>query len=137
MTKRTTNRAGERRNSGTREEKPRRHNRLKAVLPVRVSGSDRAGNSYTDLVHTLDITQGGVCLGAVRRDLEVGDQLILQYRQHKAEFRVVWTTQLPKLKERHVGLEAVAKKDLWGLEAESKNRSQDSTADNASPQLDA
>ena len=127
MTKRTSDHPGERK--AKRDHKPRRQSRLKAVLPVRVSGSDPSGKAYTDLVHTLDVTPTGVRLGAVRRDLEVGDQLILQYRQHRAEFRVVWSTALPNLKERQVGLEAVAQKDLWGFDTEIKSRLQSVPAD--------
>jgi len=105
----------------------RRRSRLKAVLPVRVSGYDDSGKSYNDLAHTLDITESGVRLGAVRRHLEVGTQVTVQYKQRKAEFRVVWTEPLPKLKEHHVGLEAVAQRDMWGLEADSKTRPQPSS----------
>ena len=107
-------------------ENQRRRSRVKAVLPVRVSGSDRSGNTYSELAHTLDITENGVKLGAVRRELEVGSQLTLQYKQHKGEFRVIWTTTLPKLKEHQVGLEAVAQRDMWGLAPELKVRAQDS-----------
>src|SRR5208337_602744 len=102
-------------------ENHRRRGRVKAVLPVRVSGSDSCGNSYSDLAHTLDITETGVRLGAVQRQLEVGTQLTVQYKQHKAEFRVVWTAPLPKLKERQVGLEAVVQRDMWGLGAEQRD----------------
>ena len=50
----------------------RRHCRVKAVLPVRVSGNDNSGNSYSDLVHTLDITESGARLAALRQPLKVG-----------------------------------------------------------------
>jgi len=110
-------------------ENHRRRGRVKAVLPVRVSGNDGSGNYYTDLAHTLDITETGVRLGAVQRDLEVGTPLTVQYKQHRAEFRVVWTVPLPNLKERQVGLEATVQRDMWGLGAEQKAQSQDSSAD--------
>lgn len=97
----------------------RRHNRTKAVLPVRVSGNDGAG-AYCDLAHTLDVTESGIRLGFVRRQLQVGSQLTIQYRQHKAEFRVIWVSQLTRLKEHHVGLEALVPRDVWGLGAESR-----------------
>jgi hypothetical protein len=112
-------------------ENHRRRGRVKAVLPVRVSGSDVRGNSYSDLAHTLDVTETGVRLGAMHRELEVGAQLTLQYKQHRAEFRVVWSAPLPKLKERQVGLEAVVQRDIWGLGAEQKTQSQDSKAGGA------
>ena len=93
----------------------RGRNRIKAVLPVRVTASDIAGGSYSDLAHTLDITETGARLGAVRRPLEVGSLLILQYKQHRAEFRVVWSKPMPHSHEHQVGLQALAQKDVWGL----------------------
>ncbi len=95
----------------------RRHKRVKIVLPVRVSGKDAANNPVTELAHTLDITPGGVRLGAIRHVLKQGDQLTLQYRQRKIQFRVVWVKQLPGTSEYQVGLEAVnLGGDNWGLE---------------------
>ena len=101
----------------------RRYNRTKAVLPVRVSGNDGSG-AYCDLAHTLDITESGIRLGSVLRQLKVGSQLTIQYRQHKVEFRVIWVSQLTRLKEHHVGLQAVVPRDVWGLGADSKTRTQ-------------
>jgi hypothetical protein len=104
--------------------KQRRINRSKAVLPVRISGNDTSGQPYSELVHTLDVSRTGVRLGAVRRQLEVGSVVALQYRQHKAEFRVVWTKPLGSGAEQQVGLEADAQKDLWGLDSSPTNRPQ-------------
>ena len=102
----------------------RRLDRAKAVLPVRILGSDVAGDSYSELVHTLDVSKAGVRLGAVRRQLEVGSPITIQYRQHKAEFRVVWTKPLGSGPEQQVGLEADAQRDLWGLDTSAKDRPQ-------------
>ncbi len=102
----------------------RRLDRTKAVLPVRISGTDISGDSYSELVHTLDVSRTGVRLGAVRRQLEVGSAIVLQYRQHKAEFRVIWTKPLGAGAEQQVGLEADAQRDLWGLDPGTKNRPQ-------------
>ncbi|HTZ98385.1 MAG TPA: hypothetical protein VMB18_18410 [Terriglobales bacterium] len=98
----------------------RTRNRQKAVLPVRISGVDVDGKAYTELVHTLDITDTGVRLGSVRCNLHEGSVLTLQYKQHKAEFRVAWITKRPCGKEFQVGLQALVERDLWGLEAEFK-----------------
>ena len=99
-------------------------NRQKAVLPARIYGVDADGNAYSDLVHTLDLTETGVRLGAVRCKLQLGSLLTLQYKQHKADFRVVWISQRPCGKEYQVGLQALVERDLWGLEAEFKVRFQ-------------
>jgi hypothetical protein len=96
----------------------RRRSRTKAVLPVRVCSNDGSGNSHSELVHTLDITDTGARLGGVRHPLKVGSLITLQYKQHKASFRVVWTEAVPGRTEHRVGLEALAYKDVWGLGAD-------------------
>jgi hypothetical protein len=105
----------------------RRVDRAKAVLPVRISGQDVSGSSYFELVHTLDVSKAGVRLGAVRRQLEVGSPITIQYRQHKAEFRIIWIKPLGTGPEQQVGLQADAQRDLWGLDSSAKNQSQAAT----------
>ena len=101
----------------------RRNDRVKAVLPVKVWGSDKAGAPYTAVAHTLDITQTGARLGSVRRMFNIGDRLTLQYRQRKADFRVVWTKQLEGSKEFQIGLETIThENDPWGLKPDTKAR---------------
>lgn len=96
----------------------RRRSRMKAVLPVRVSGNDISGNSYSELVHTLDITESGARLGSLRQALKVGSLITVQYKQHRATFRVVWSELVSGRTEHQVGIEAVDQKDVWGLGAE-------------------
>lgn len=92
----------------SREVKPRQGNRQKGVLPVRVKGTDSSGVAFEELAHTLDVTPTGVRLGAVRRQLKVQDELTVFYRQHKRQYRVVWTKKLKGTSEFQVGLQAVA-----------------------------
>lgn len=109
--------------AGSSVDNQRRVDRTKAVLPVRISGNDISGETYSELVHTLDVSRNGVRLGAIRRQLEVGGSVVLQYRQHKAEFRVVWTRLVGSGIEQQVGLEADAQRDLWGLETNAPKAS--------------
>ena len=109
--------------AGSTFDNQRRLDRAKAVLPVRISGNDISGESYSELVHTLDVSRNGVRLGSVRRQLEVGSVVVLHYRQHKAEFRVVWTKPLSGT-EQQVGLKADVQKDMWGTDANATNRPQ-------------
>jgi hypothetical protein len=120
------------RQQGVEVDNRRRNHRTKAVLPIRVSGNDGSGTSYCDLAHTLDVTEAGIRLGSVLRQLKVGSQLTIQYRQYKAEFRVIWISQLTGRKEHHVGLEALVPRDVWGLSSDSKTRPQPAHPDRAS-----
>jgi len=92
----------------------RRLERTKAVLPVRVSGTDASGISFQEPAHTLDITPEGARLGAIRRELKADDKLTIQFRQRKTEFRVIWTRHLDGTREYQVGLQSTAKdRDAW------------------------
>ncbi|HZP63447.1 MAG TPA: hypothetical protein VFB28_08550 [Terriglobales bacterium] len=99
-------------------EDKRRRNRVKAVLPVRVASNASSAQHSSELVHTLDITEVGARLGAVHQQLEIGSLVTLQYKQHRATFRVIWTEQLSGSREHQVGLLALNAKDLWGFGAE-------------------
>jgi hypothetical protein len=107
--------------SGSSNANSRRGGRTKAVLPVRVKGTDGEGNVFDELAHTLDVTPEGIRLGSIRREFNVMDEVTVFYRQRKMQFRVVWTKKLKDTKEFQVGLEAIAQdndkhKDSWGLD---------------------
>lgn len=94
----------------------RRGKRTKAVLAVRVKGTDAASKAFEDLAHTLDVTPTGVRLGAVRRELNIGEEVTLFFRQRKLQFRVVWTKKMKGSSEFQVGLQAVNHdREPWGL----------------------
>jgi hypothetical protein len=95
----------------------RRHKRIKMVLPVKISAKDASNKHFDELAHTLDITNSGARLGAIRHHLKAGDKLLLQYRQRKIQFRVVWVRQLEGTSEFQVGVEAINHGgETWGLE---------------------
>lgn len=96
----------------------RRQDRLRAVLPVRVKGTDAGGVEFEALAHTLDLTPTGVRLGAIRRDLKALEKLTILYHQRRMEFAVVWTRLLDGTCEYQVGLQAFSQeqgKDSWGM----------------------
>lgn len=98
----------------------RRHKRIKMVLPVRITAKDASNKQFDELAHTLDITNSGARLGAIRHHLKPGDKLLLQYRQRKINFRVVWVKQLEGTSEYQVGVEAATHGgETWGLELSS------------------
>ena len=104
--------------------KNQRHGeRKKAVLPVRIKGTDVAGNTFEDLVHTLDVTATGVRLGSIRRELNLHDEITIFYRQRKMQYRVVWTKKMKGSSEFQVGLKAMAQdREAWGLSFEEQGR---------------
>jgi hypothetical protein len=94
----------------------RRQDRMQAVLPVRVRGTDTTGVSFEELAHTLDLTPTGVRLGAIRHQLKALDTLTVFYHQRRMDFRVVWSKLLEGTKEYQVGLKAFSQeKEAWGL----------------------
>jgi len=94
----------------------RRQDRIQAVLPVRVRGTDTYGVSFEALAHTLDLTPTGARLGAIRHELKVLDTLTILYHQRRIEFTVVWTKLLDARGEYQVGLQAFSQeKEPWGM----------------------
>lgn len=94
----------------------RRHKRIKMVLPLRIWAKDAANKPFNELAHTLDITPVGARLGAVHHTLKPGDRLMVQYRQRKIQFRVIWVRPLEGTSEYQVGVEAIGGGETWGLE---------------------
>jgi hypothetical protein len=91
----------------------RRQGRVKGVLPVRLCARNSDGVPFQDIVHTLDITPNGARLGAVRRHLQVQDRVIVQFRQCKTEFQVMWIKSLKNTSECQVGLQSLGSEDAW------------------------
>jgi hypothetical protein len=94
----------------------RRQDRVPAVMPVRVRGTDACGSPFEGLAHTLDLTPTGARLGAIRHQLKALDTLTVFYRQRRIEFTVVWTRLLDGKSEYQVGLQALSQeKEPWGI----------------------
>ena len=103
----------------------RRQDRIQAVLPVRVRGTDTYGVSFEALAHTLDLTTTGARLGAIRHELKVLDTLTILYHQRRIEFTVVWTKLLDARGEYQVGLQAFSQeKEPWGMSFRTASSSQ-------------
>jgi hypothetical protein len=94
----------------------RQQDRMQAVLPVRVRGVDASGQTFEELAHTLDLTPTGARLGAIRRELNTLETLVVFYRQRRMEFKVIWTKLRDGKSEYHVGLQALTQsKESWGM----------------------
>lgn len=97
----------------------RKHKRLKMVLPLRVWTKPGSDETVFELAHTLDITPRGARLGAIHHLLNPGDRVVVQYRQRKIHFRVVWVRPMDETSEFQVGVEALESGETWGLELDN------------------
>jgi hypothetical protein len=89
----------------------RKSPRRKMVLPVKVSV-----DAVTHLAHTIDITQNGARLGALRTELLPGSLVILQRGSKRAKFRIAWIKQLAP-NEMQAGLESLQpQNNFWGVD---------------------
>ena len=90
----------------------RQSQRTKSVVPVRVW---MAGSKDSHLAHTLDVSNHGVKLGGWQGEMKVGDEIVIQYHQTHAQFRVAWITGREGSSEKQIGAECLEpKKQLWG-----------------------
>ncbi len=88
--------------------------RIKGILPVRIWGNDQEGKPFGEHVCTIDISNKGASLAAVRSQLAPGNTVGLQYRNRQARFRVVWVVPTSTGLGNHVGLECLQPdKELW------------------------
>jgi hypothetical protein len=92
--------------------------RERAVLPVLISGIDEAGNSFDEVAHTLDVSESGVRLASVHRQLKPQSLLEIRRKHHKAQYRVVWVKAMPgTAKEFQVGVTCVQSvKQMWEID---------------------
>jgi hypothetical protein len=89
----------------------RKSPRRKMVLPVKISI-----DKETLLAHTLDISNNGARLGALRTELKPGAVVSVRRGQNKANFRITWVRQLAA-NEVQVGVECLESQDnFWGVD---------------------
>ena len=88
--------------------------RVKGILPVRIWGADHEGKPFAEHVCTINISNKGARLAAVRTRLSPGDTVGLQYHNRQARFRVTWVAPTNSGSGNHVGLECLQpEKELW------------------------
>jgi hypothetical protein len=91
--------------------------RRKMVLPVKVT-IDEA----THLAHTVDITDTGARLGALRTQLQPGMIISLRRGSKKAKFRIAWIRQLAP-NELQAGVESLEpQNNFWGVDLSDRER---------------
>jgi len=95
----------------------RKSPRRKMVLPVKVL-IDQA----THLAHTVDITESGARLGALRMELQPGTIISLQRGSQRAKFQIAWVRQLAP-NELQAGIESLQPQArFWGVDLSARGR---------------
>jgi hypothetical protein len=90
--------------------------RRKMVLPVKV-----LIDQVTHLAHTVDITEDGARLGALRVQLQPGTIISLQRGSQRAKFQIAWVRQLAPT-ELQAGIESVQPQNsFWGVDLSARS----------------
>jgi hypothetical protein len=88
--------------------------RKEIKVPVRVFGTDTAGQIFSEKVFTANVSRHGVELTGVRAQLNIDEIIGLTYGTIKGHFRVKWVGQPGTPKLGHLGLLNLSpEKQLW------------------------
>jgi hypothetical protein len=88
--------------------------RVPAIVPVRIWGTNRHQRPFSEQVCTVNISGTGARLGGVRTPLSNGDTIGLQYRNRQARFRIVWIVVSGTSWGSEVGLQCLQpEKNIW------------------------
>lgn len=92
----------------------RREPRKEIRVPVRIFGTDSAGQIFSEKVFTVNVSRHGVELSGVQAQPNTGEIIGLTYGQIKSHFRVMWVGQAGTAKLGHLGLLNLSpEKTLW------------------------
>ncbi len=81
--------------------------RVRVVLPVRILGTDSSGRTFNEVGHTLDVNSAGARLGKMAASVNLGDELIVQYKSNRGRFQVRWVGPPNTAVAGQIGLERV------------------------------
>lgn len=92
----------------------RREPRKAVQVPVRIFGTDRDGNIFSENVSTSDVSHSGAKLTGIRAKLQNEEIIGLTYGRNKVHFRVRWIGQAGTPCEGQAGLLNLSpEKPLW------------------------
>jgi hypothetical protein len=92
----------------------RKELRVKAVLPVKVTGVDASARHFSLMCHTLDLTYDSARIAGISVSLMRGQTVLLHRFGVKAKFKVHWTGS--GTRKGQYGLKALeTEKALWGI----------------------
>lgn len=88
--------------------------RKQIEVPVRVFGTDRHGQVFSEKVHTVNISRTGAEIAGLTSELNLDEIIGLTYGTNRVHFRVKWIGAAATPKAGHVGLLNIApEKPLW------------------------
>jgi hypothetical protein len=97
----------------------RREQRTKASLPVTISGMDPGGRMFSEQVRTVDITPQGARLEGITCALQKGATILVQHKNSKARFRVMWVGEPNGGQQRQIGIHCMEEgRYIWGVALE-------------------
>jgi hypothetical protein len=92
----------------------RQQTRGETRVPVRIFGTDRNGQIFSEKVFTVNVSRRGVELSGVQAEVKADEIIGLTYGQTKAHFRVRWVGEPGSPRLGHVGLLNLSpEKTLW------------------------
>jgi hypothetical protein len=92
----------------------RREPRKEIKVPVRIFGTDRGGEIFSEKVFTVNVSRQGVELSGVQAQPKIDEIIGLTYGTTKAHFRVKWVGQPGTAKAGHLGLLNLSpEKSFW------------------------
>jgi len=88
--------------------------RKEAEIPVRVFGTDKNGQVFSEKVLTVNVSRTGAEIADLRSELSIDEIVGLTYGANRAHFRVKWIGTPGTEKAGHIGLLNIApEKTLW------------------------
>jgi hypothetical protein len=92
----------------------RREPRKEIQASVRIFGTDRSGQVFSENVVTVNVSQQGVGLSGVQAKLKLDEIVGLAYGQNRVHYRVKWVGEPGTAREGHVGLHNISPdKPFW------------------------
>ncbi len=93
----------------------RQEARLELQAPVRVWGMDARGQMFEAYATTVDVTTKGARISNIPHELYRGAVVGLEYKKHRARYRVAWLRPDAEGKPGEIGLQLVdVGKFIWG-----------------------
>ncbi len=92
----------------------RRESRKEVRVPIRIFGTDKRGEIFSEKVFTVNVSQQGVEVNGVQAEPGVDEIVGVTYGVTKVHFRVKWVGQAGTPKAGHMGLLNLSpEKSLW------------------------